>query len=70
MDYDYTNNIKKNNIQLYVITVCNNIDKVIKILNTNFNINNVPKSFLNSSDLFKRLYFENYEILFIFMKKN
>jgi|SaaInlStandDraft_6_1057023.scaffolds.fasta_scaffold08056_3 leucyl aminopeptidase len=69
MDYDYTNNIKKNNIQLYVITVCNNIDKVIKILNTNFNINNVPKSFLNSSDLFKRLYFESYEILFIFMKK-
>lgn len=69
MDYEYTNTIKKTNIQLYVLTVCNNIDKIIKILNTTFNIKNVPKSFLNSNDLFKRLYFDNYEILFIFMKK-
>ena len=34
MDIKYTNNIKNKKIQLYVFTVCNNIDKVLKVLNT------------------------------------
>ena len=69
MDIKYTNNIKNKKIQLYVFTVCNNVDKVLKVLNTHFSLKTIPKSFLKSTDLFKRLYFDDYEILFIFMKK-
>ena len=69
MDIKYTNNIKNKKINLYVFTVCNNIEKIIKILNNQYNIKNIPKSFLKSSELFKKLYTDNYEILFIFMKK-
>lgn len=69
MDVKYTNNIKNKKIQLYVFTVCNNVDKVLKVLNTHFSLKTIPKSFLKSTDLFKRLYFDDYEILFIFMKK-
>ena len=71
MEVIYTNNLlnKSKKIGLYVFTVCNNIEKIIKILKVNFGIKSVPKSFLKSDDLFKRLYFDNYEILFIFMKK-
>ena len=69
MDIKYTNNIKNKKIQLYVFTICNNVDKVLKVLNTHFSLKTIPKSFLKSTDLFKRLYFDDYEILFIFMKK-
>lgn len=69
MNIQYTNNIKNKKVQLYVFTVCNNIDKILKSLNTHFSIKTIPKSFLKSNDLFKRLYFDNYELLFIFMKK-
>jgi len=69
MNIEYTNNLKQKKIQLYVFTICNNIDKVLKQLNTYFSVKTIPKSFLKSNDLFKKLYFDDYEILFIFMKK-
>ena len=69
MNIQYTNNIKNKKIELYVFTVCNNIDKILKLLNKHFSVKTIPKSFLKSNDLFKTLYFDNYEILFIFMKK-
>lgn len=69
MNFEYTNNIKKKNINTYVFTVYNNIEKILKTLEVNFNINKIPKSFLKSNELFKKLYYDDFEILFIFMKK-
>lgn len=69
MDIKYTNKIKNKKVQLYVFTICNNVDKVFKQLNTYFSLKKIPKSFLKSNDLFKKLYYDDYELLFIFMKK-
>ena len=69
MEIGYTNKLKNKKTNLYIFTVCNNVDKIIKALNTHFSLKTIPKSFLKSTDLFKRLYFDDYEILFIFMKK-
>ena len=62
MEFHYTNNLlnKNKKIGCYVFTICNNIDKIIKIIKTNFEIKKFPKTFLNSTDLFKKLYFDNY----------
>ena len=71
MEVHYTNNLlnKTKKIGCYVFTVCNNIESIIKLIKTHFGIKQFPKTFLKSTDLFKRLYFDDYEFLFIFMKK-
>ena len=44
MDIGYTNKLKNKKTNLYIFTVCNNVDKIIKALNTHFSIKNIPKS--------------------------
>ena len=39
MDISYTNKLKHKKTNLYIFTVCNNVDKIMKALNIHFNIN-------------------------------
>ena len=71
MEVHYSNNLinKSKKINLYIFTICNNIDTITKLLNIHFGFKSFPKTLLKSTDLFKKIYYDKYEILFIFMKK-
>lgn len=63
----YTNSFKKKGIKTYVMTICQDLDKIKNILHKNLEIQKFPKKiFENKDNNYKKyLYFDDYEILFL-----
>ena len=71
MNFECTKTFKKKNIQLYVFCVCDNIEHIKKIVSKELDIKKLPTTFFKSksNELFRTLYFDNFEVMFIFMNK-
>ncbi len=68
--FNYIGTFKKKGIDLYLINICKNIDKIKKIVSTSLNIKKYPnKLFNDKNDFQKYLYFDNYEFLFLNLKE-
>ena len=63
----YTPTFKKKNIKTYVITICQDFNKMNNFLQSNMKITKLPKTIMeNKNNDFKRtFYLNNYEILFL-----
>lgn len=68
--FNYIGTFKKKGIDLYLINICKNTDKVKKIINDSLAIKKYPKKLFNDkNDFQKYLYFDNYEFLFLNLKE-
>ena len=63
----YTHSFKKKDIKTYVMTICQDLDKIKNILHKNLGIQKFPKKLFENkeTDYKKYLYFDDYEILFL-----
>jgi len=68
-NFNYISKFKKTNIDTYIFVICNNLKKNIEYISTLLDIGKIPKKFFEDYSLKtsfeKKLYTDNYEILFI-----
>ena len=71
MNFECAKTFKKKNIQLYIFCVCSNIELIRKTATKELDIKKLPNTFFKSKsdELFRTLYFDSFEVMFIFMKK-
>ena len=72
MKFEISKSLKKKNIDLYIFTVCElNQLKIKKKLLETLNIKKIPQSLFKQKkdELFKKLYFDTFEIIFIYLPK-
>ncbi len=68
--FNYIGTFKKKGVDLYLINICKNIDKVKKIINDSLKIKKYPKKLFNDiNDFQKYMYFDDYEFLFLNLKE-
>jgi len=68
--FNYIGTFKKKGIDLYLINICKNVDKVKKIVTDSLNIKKYPKKLFNDkNDFQKYMYFDDYEFLFLNLKE-
>ena len=68
-NFKYTTILKKNNIDIYIFVICNNLKKTVEKITTQLNLDKVPKKLFDDYKLKtsfeKNLYTDNFEILFV-----
>jgi leucyl aminopeptidase len=68
-NFNYTSNFKKNNIDLYIFIICNNLKKNIEYISSLLDIEKIPKKIFDDyslKDSFKKnMYTDKFEVLFI-----